>query len=107
MAEIPADVERKARAAIAALGREGVVRAVYMFGSQVDGRADRWSDIDLAVFMDGVERWDIWQRTEVIVRVQGQAGYDIEPHLFPSSRLTSAEPGSFAADILRRGVRIV
>jgi predicted nucleotidyltransferase len=107
MASITADVERRAREAVVALGREGVVRAVYVFGSQVDGRADRWSDIDLAAFMDEVDGWDLTQRVKVIVRVQGQAGYDIEPHLFPSSRLTSAEPGSFAADILRRGVRIV
>jgi predicted nucleotidyltransferase len=107
MAQLSPDVERRARAVVAALGREGVVRAVYVFGSQVDGHADRWSDIDLAVFMDEVDGWDIWQRIDVIVRVQGQAGYDIEPHLFPSSRLTNAERGSFAADILRRGVRIV
>jgi predicted nucleotidyltransferase len=90
MAAITAEVERRARAAAQALGRQGVVRALYVFGSQVNGQADRWSDIDLAAFMDGVESWDLWRRTRVIVDVQREAGYDIEPHLFSAALLTGA-----------------
>ena len=59
MAVIDAEVKRRALAETKALEREGVVRAAYVFGSQVDGRTDRWSDIDVAAFMEGVESWDI------------------------------------------------
>jgi len=107
MAVLDAEVERRALTAARALGREGMVRAAYVFGSQVDGRADRWSDIDVAAFIEGVESWDIWRRTEAIVRVQKEAGFDIEPHLFSAALLQNAEAGSFAADVLRHGVRIL
>lgn len=107
MAAVTPEVERRARAAAHALGRQGVVRALYVFGSQVNGKADRWSDIDLAAFMDGVESWDLWRRTRVIVDMQKEAGYDIEPHLFPATLLTGAEAGSFAADVLLHGVRVL
>jgi len=31
------------------------IQSRYLFGSHVDGTADQWSDIDVAVFMEGVE----------------------------------------------------
>lgn len=107
MAVLDAEVARRALAAAKVLGREGVVRAAYVFGSHVDGRADRWSDIDVAAFMDGVGSWDIWRRTRAIVRVQKEVGFDVEPHLFPAAALQDAEAGSFAAEILHHGVRIL
>ena len=107
MAVLDSEVARRARAAAEVLAREGVVRAAYVFGSQVDGRADASSDIDVAAFMDDVASWDIWRRTRVIVSVQKQVGYDIEPHLFPASALHDPEAGSFAADILHHGIRIL
>lgn len=107
MAVLDAEVRRRALAAASALGHEAAVRAAYVFGSHADGRADRWSDIDVAAFVEGAESWDIWRRTDVIVRVQREVGFDIEPHLFSAALLTNAEPGSFAADVLRRGVRIL
>lgn len=107
MAIIDAEIRRRALTAARALGREGLIRAAYVFGSQIDGRADRWSDIDVAAFIEGVESWDIWRRTAAIVRVQKEAGFDIEPHLFPANLLQTAEAGSFAADVLRHGIRIL
>jgi len=107
VATLDAEVARRAVAAAKALGRQGVVRAAYVFGSHVDGRPNRWSDIDLAAFMDGLGSWDIWRRTRAIVKVQKEVGFDVEPHLFPASALHDAEAGSFAADVLRRGVRIL
>jgi len=104
---LDAEVRRRALAAATVLGHEAAVRAAYVFGSHADGRADRWSDIDLAAFVEGAESWDIWRRTEAIVRVQKEVGFDIEPHLFSAASLKNAEPGSFAADVLRRGIRIL
>ena len=55
MAILDAELEGRALAATRTLARLGTIRAAYVFGSQVEGRADRWSDIDVAAFMEGVE----------------------------------------------------
>jgi len=107
MAVLNAEIERQAVEAAKALARRGTVIAAYVFGSHVTGRADEWSDIDVAAFMEGIESWDIWQRTQVMAQVQMEIGYDIEPHLFPASALQSAKAGSFAADVLKKGIRIL
>jgi predicted nucleotidyltransferase len=85
----------------------GVVRAVYLFGSQAEGRADSWSDIDLAVFMDEVEAWDLPQRARLMAAVQIEAGWDVEAHLFASRNLDHPEAGSFSEYILKHGVCLV
>jgi len=107
MAALDAQVKRRALAAARALRHEGVVRAAYVFGSHAQGRADRWSDIDIAAFVEGAESWDFWQRARVMVQIQKQVGFDVETHLFPASLLEYAETGSFAADVLRHGIRIL
>ena len=106
MVAIDGEVKRRALEAAAALARRGTVRAAYVFGSHVEGRADEWSDIDVAAFMDGVENWDLWRRTRVITEVQKEVGYDVETHLFPASCLKNAESDSFAAYVMEHGVPI-
>jgi predicted nucleotidyltransferase len=99
-------VRRRALAAAAALERRGVVRATYVFGSQAEGRADEWSDIDLAAFMEGVESWDLWQRARIIAQVQKEVGFDIEAHLFPARSLENPQRGSFAEYVIEHGILV-
>jgi predicted nucleotidyltransferase len=106
MVAVNADVKRRALAAAAALGRAAPLRAAYLFGSHAEGRAHEWSDIDVAVFLDGMESWKVRDKTRLIVDVQMELGFDIEPHLFPASALTHPEPGSFAQYVLEHGVRV-
>ena len=106
MVALHPEIARRALATARALSREGTLRALYVFGSHVEGRAHEWSDIDIAAFMEGVESWDLWRRTDVIVRVQQQVGYDVEPHLFPASSLAAPEPGSFEEYVIQHGVRV-
>ncbi|MDD5308668.1 MAG: nucleotidyltransferase domain-containing protein [Deltaproteobacteria bacterium] len=96
----------RARRAIDVLSGEAVVRAAYIFGSQAEGTADEWSDIDLAAFVEGVESWDIERRALAAVRMQKIAGDDMELHLFPAASLSNPEPASFVAYILRCGARV-
>lgn len=84
----------------------GHVGAAYVFGSYAEGRADRWSDIDVAVFVEGVEKWDIRRRARAMFQVQKEAGLNVEAHLFPTSALDQREPGSFAAWVLTHGVEV-
>ena len=107
MADLDDKVKSRALAAANALAREGRVLAAYVFGSHAEGRADKWSDIDLAAFMEGVESWDPWNRAKVIVKVQKEVGFDIETHILSAASLENPEAGSFASNILNHGVRIL
>lgn len=102
MALLNAEVKNRAMAATKTLSRFGKIHAAYIFGSHVDGGADQWSDIDVAVFMDGIEKWDMRSRSRAMALVQKEAGIDVEAHLFSASALKS-EPGSFAEYIRRKG----
>ena len=106
MVALDAEVGRRAQAAARTLARYGTLRAVYVFGSHAEGRADSWSDIDLGAFMDEVETWDIQKRASVMASVMQEAGSNVEAHLFPVSAFENPEPGSFAAYILRHGIRV-
>jgi predicted nucleotidyltransferase len=106
MAVLDAEVKRRALAATRILARLGTVRAAYVFGSHVEGRAGRWSDIDVAAFMKGIETWDIRRRARAMTRVQEEAGLDVEAHLFPDSALDNPPAASFAEYILKHGVCI-
>jgi predicted nucleotidyltransferase len=106
MAALDTTVALRARRALSEVSSEAVVQAAYVFGSQVDGTADEWSDIDIAAFIDGLESWDIMRRARASARAQKAVGDDIEFHLFPSTALENPEPASFAAYILRVGVRL-
>ncbi len=107
MVAIDDRVTKRALAAVEALARISGVRAAYLFGSHVAGTSDRWSDIDVAAFMDAAETWDCFRRAKVIVGVQKEVGFDIEPHIFSTASFEHAAPGSFAEEILRHGIRIL
>ena len=106
MARLDPVIAYRARKAISVLEDEAQVEAAYVFGSQVYGSADDWSDIDIAVFVVGVEKWDIERRAIAAARTQRIAGDDIEVHLFPAFLHTSAPSASFAAYVRRHGVRL-
>jgi len=86
-------------------GHAGVVGA-FVFGSHVEGQPDEYSDIDLAVFVEGAEEWDIWRRAETAVLVQREVGHHIELHFFPATALEHSEPASFATYVKKHGVRV-
>ena len=106
MAQLDSLIEEKARTAIVSLSRFAAVAAAYLFGSQVEGTADQWSDIDLGVFVEGVESWDLHDRARVAAQVQKEAGDDIELHFFPAEALHDHDEAGFAAWVLRHGVRL-
>ena len=108
MSRVDEVIEAKARKALQVVNRNVTVVAAYLFSSQVTGNADQWSDIDLAVFAEGVEAWDIRDRAKAAVRVQKEAGDELEVHFFPASALQGGNRDSagFATWILTHGVEI-
>lgn len=101
----PVMMER-ARAALRVLARRTRIRAAYMFGSQINGTADRWSDIDVAAFVDDADRWDLKSRVDVCIEARMEAGDDVELHLFAADALSSPPRASFAQYVIRNGVPI-
>jgi len=78
-----------------------------LFGSYAQGTADRWSDIDLAVFLEAdLDRWDLMRRAAVAAEVQEEAGDELELHFFPAEALDAPSPASFARYVLDHGLRI-
>ena len=106
MAVVYAVIADKAAQAVRVIGRWGRVRAAYLFGSQVEGTADQWSDIDIAVFVDGAEEWDFERFSRACGAAQRRAGLDIEMHIFPASWYENPPRASFAQYILRHGARL-
>ncbi len=100
-------IEKKVRKVYGTLAKRGHVAAVYLFGSHATGTADEMSDIDLAVFMEGVETWDFVTRAKAFARLQMEIGNDVEPHFFPIKSMEQPDPASFSAWILEHGIRVV
>ena len=84
-----------------------MVRAAYLFGSHVEGVPDQWSDIDVAVFMEGVESWDIRQRATAMALVMEKVGLDVECICSPSRLWTTRRKAASRQYILRHGTRIL
>jgi predicted nucleotidyltransferase len=99
-------IEQRMVQALQVVSRHMTVCAGYVFGSHVDGTPDAYSDIDLAVFVEGLEAWDIFQRADLTALVQGEVGDDFELHYFSAQALESPDPASFAAYVLHHGLLI-
>ena len=106
MARIDAATVDRSRRALKALARRASVAAAFVFGSRCDGRADSWSDIDIAVFVRGAEDWDMVTRARIFAQVQKEAGDEVELHFFPARALKHADPGSFAAYVMKSGIAV-
>ncbi len=104
MAVVDAVIADRAAEAVRVIGQWGPVRAAYLFGSQVQGNADQWSDIDIAVFVEGAEEWDFERLSRACGAAQRRAGLEIEMHVFPASWYEHPPRASFAQYILSHGV---
>jgi predicted nucleotidyltransferase len=97
MAQLDAVIKQRVKVAVVAVSRFGRVVRAYLFGSQMEGTADRWSDIDLAVFVEGVKSWDMHHRARIAAQVQKTAGDDVEIHFLPAKALQERDDASLAA----------
>lgn len=100
-------VKKRACQAVDVVSQRTPVRAAFVFGSQAAGTAHEWSDIDVAAFIDNANELGLEGRVRLGVETREQAGDDIEIHLLPAESLTAPPAASFAAYIIRHGVRIV
>ncbi len=99
-------IRKQTRNAIRALSQYALVRAAYVFGSQADGTAGAFSDIDLGVFIENLSEWILPKRAHAAANVQKEAGDEIELHFFSADALTRPIQASFADFVLRHGIRV-
>jgi len=106
MADIDAVIEHRSRYAVEVLSRYTPVAAAYLFGAWVEGSADESCDIDLAVFLEDIESWDLATRVHTVALVQEKAGDDITLHFFSARALHEPDPASLVESILAHGVAL-
>ena len=78
---VNADVRKSIRLYLAAVRKHYPLRAAYLFGSQVTGRAHAWSDIDLALVSRAFAA-DPTESQIQLMRLAASIDWRIEPHLF-------------------------
>lgn len=83
------------------------IEAAYLFGSQLTGKADSDSDIDLAIFSPDVDGLNMVERVHLTSEIAVRCDSSVELHLFPSRALADARPTNFAGFIVAHGKRLV
>jgi predicted nucleotidyltransferase len=104
MAEIAADVRASVDRFLVVVGQRLRIDAAYVYGSQVRGSAQPWSDIDVAVVSADFSD-DLFQ--ERLALMQWAAAIDdrIEPQPFTPERFGPNDP--LASEISQSGVRLM
>lgn len=106
MVVVDAVILEKAVRGVRALERWGHVRAAFLFGSQVQGGTDEWSDIDVAAFVEGAEQWDFHRLSRACADAQRRGGRRVELHILPAASYESPLRASFSQYILQHGMRL-
>jgi predicted nucleotidyltransferase len=72
--------------------------SIILFGSYVNGSPNEWSDIDIAVLVDGFK--GDWYDTQVLLcRLKRNVSLDIEPHLLDAAQ----DPSGFVKHVVETG----
>lgn len=79
------------------------VLQAYLFGSYATGRADEWSDIDLAIITDKFIG-DGFDFRFMLTKLARTIDADIEPHPYRISEFNESNP--LAEEIMKRGERV-
>lgn len=78
--------------------------AIYLFGSQVNGKAHKWSDIDIAVVSDKLKR-NYEKNRSLLYRMRLDVDNRLEPHGFTEKGfLDNADP--LAYEIRKTGIKV-
>ena len=103
MAEIADTVIQSLERFLAAVRKVRRIEAAYLYGSQAQGTATRWSDIDVAVISPDFTD-DLFQERLLLMRLAAQIDDRIEPHPFRPADFDPTAP--LVSEICRTGVRV-
>jgi len=86
------------------LGKRDIrVIGAYLFGSYVRGRADEWSDIDVAILTNSFIG-DSFDFKFLLMKIARDIDVDLEPHPFTVDEFTKDNP--LVEEILRTGEKV-
>lgn len=101
----PEAILKKTKKFLEIIRESGIlVEEAYLFGSWVQGKANEWSDIDLAIVspnFEGNRFYDRRKLDEALLEVDT----DIQVHLYRPEDFNESNP--FVVEILRTGIRII
>ncbi|MFA4831477.1 MAG: nucleotidyltransferase domain-containing protein [Patescibacteria group bacterium] len=78
---------------------------IYLFGSYVKGKADKWSDIDVAVVSDRLKK-NFEHNRFLLWKIRRSVDTRIEPHGFTVKDFRE-EREPMASEIRKTGIRVV
>jgi predicted nucleotidyltransferase len=79
------------------------VELVILYGSHARGKANEWSDIDIAVVSPEFEGKSAFEVQEIIARSTVGRAYRISPIGYPSSEYHNPRRHPFLGEIIRTG----
>lgn len=79
--------------------------AIYLFGSYAQGKANKWSDIDVAVVSDKLKK-DWWKNEMLLSHLSLDIDTRIEPHGFTVKDFQN-ECDPMVYEIKKTGIRVV
>ena len=77
---------------------------MYLFGSYAKGTQHKWSDIDVAVFLDQ-DDIDGFDEEVMMMKLGHRIDMDIEPHAFARTDFDETDP--IVGEIVKTGERII
>ena len=96
-------VKRLINSAIKYLSSYFQIEKVILFGSQANGKARRYSDIDIAVVSPDFVNINFDDLLGVFSKVSLEVSSDIEIHPFTPKDISEARPTNFIGHILETG----
>lgn len=97
------NIERIVKGFVARLEPEVHVKKVILYGSYADGRADEWSDIDIAVISDDFKKMDPFKQAEFLALRKKGCDSRLEPLAFTLKEYKTASHLTFLGEIKRTG----
>lgn len=98
--------EERARRVVDVLSGDIPITAVVLYGSHATGKADEWSDVDVAVFTPVAKGLSFDDEVRLRRKVHEEIGLDVEVIFLPAEDFPTPRKWSFAQEVLRTGKRI-
>lgn len=86
------------------LSKDIKIEKVILFGSYANGKPDKWSDIDLAIFSSDFKKRNHLENLQLLALKTLEIDYAIEALPYTPEEYENADPRSFLAEIKRTGV---
>ncbi len=80
-------------------------QAIYLFGSHAKGKANEWSDIDVAIVTDKLKK-NRNKNSFLLWKIRRSVDTRIEPHGFTREEFANAA-NPLAAEVKKTGIKII